>query len=128
MNELTTPPEGAIIPCSTVEGKPVARALRDTNYSTYLTLAARFKRDVERMSPRARRYYLYHHLRLVEMQIRLLSDRLGADEAYPPRHVSYTADALDSETVTSWDNLSYLMATRDALRETLDALARGGVA
>jgi hypothetical protein len=128
MVELTTPLEGAIIPSSISEGKAVARALRETNYSTYLTLAARFRRDVERMSPRARKSYLYHHLRLVEMQIHLLSDRLGADEAYPPRHVSYTADALDRDTVTSWDNLSYLMATRDALRETLDALARGGVA
>ena len=78
--------------------------------------------DVERMSPRTRKAYFLSRLRLVEVQIQALSDQLGIgwdDEEEKPTRVH---GVFDQDSWESWLNLDYLIAARDALITTLEAL------
>lgn len=97
----------------------MARAVKGFNYGQMAALASVRGSDVERMTPRARKVYLQRHLHLVETQIRLLADRLGFDDDNLTREGEWTDGPLDEERWTSLINLDYLLATRDALKETL---------
>jgi len=90
------------------------------NYGLITALFSQSGSAVERMPVRARKVYLERHLQLVEAQIRALADELGfdLDESEPP-----PADqALDLERWDSLVSLDYLLAARDALRETITHL------
>lgn len=97
----------------------MARAVKGFNYGHIAALASLRGSDVERMTARARKVYLQRHLHLVETQIRLLADRLGFDDDDLTREGEWTDGPLDEERWASLINLDYLLATRDALKETL---------
>jgi hypothetical protein len=97
----------------------MARAVKGFNYSHMAALASVRGSDVERMTPRARKAYLQRHLHLVETQIHILAAQLGFDEDDLTREGEWTDSPLDEERWASLINLDYLLATRDALKETL---------
>jgi hypothetical protein len=100
----------------------MARAIKSYHHGAYLTLALRHEVDVERLSPQAMRSYLRANLRLIEAQIRVLSDQLDtrARHAAPRWPTPHEPEADDR--LASLASLSYLMATRDALRKAIDTL------
>lgn len=101
----------------------MARAL--TNWNDGSTLIPLFgpKEDIERLSPRAMKHYLEYRLRVVEMQIEILADRLDADTAQAARAPwMFSREPLDDQRRELWSNLRYLEARRDALRDTISTL------
>jgi len=88
----------------------------------YLTNTMLRGRNVERMSPRARRAYLQRHLRLIDAQIRILSDRLDESKVLPGSGWSWAQESVDGEWLASLASLNYLFAVRAALRTAIDRL------
>ena len=100
----------------------MARSVRDFSFGTYLALALLRGGDLERMPPRARRTYLQRHLRLIEAQIRVLSDRLDRGVTCEAQAGAWGQDALRAERLDSLSSLNYLFAVRAALRTAIDKL------
>ncbi|MCE5259639.1 MAG: hypothetical protein LLG44_11395 [Chloroflexi bacterium] len=100
----------------------MARAAKGYNYGHIAALVSLRGSAVEKMPASARKLYLQRHLHLVESQIRLLADKLGFDEESFDREDDWTDNQLDQERWSSLINLDYLLAERDALRETLAKL------
>ena len=100
----------------------MARAVKGFNYAHMAALVSMRGSEVERMPARARKLYLQRHLHLVETQIRLLADKLGFDDDDLERDDDWSESQLDQERWTSLISLDYLLATRDALKETLTKL------
>jgi len=99
----------------------MARVAKGFRYGEYLSLTARAKTDVERMSPAARKAYLRRQLRFVEAQIGAMLDRLTEEELWhePP---DWSGQSLDEDRWASLSSLGYLVAERDALVEAINGL------
>lgn len=100
----------------------MARAIKDYHHGAYLALALRHEVDVERLSPQAMRSYLRANLRLIEAQIRVLSDQLEMRTRHVMPRWSAPHKPQPDDRWASLASLSYLMATRDALRKAIDTL------
>jgi hypothetical protein len=100
----------------------MARAIKGYHYSAYQAFALRHEVDVERLSPQAMRSYLRANLRLIEAQIRVLSDQLDTQAGHVAPRWSVPQKPQQDDRWTSLASLSYLMATRDALRKAIDTL------
>ena len=100
----------------------MARAILTLRHRPYLSLVAQLRTDVERMPPRLMRAHLQRRLRLVELQIQLLDDKLGAGVQGRRSDLNWSTEPLDDDRWTSLANLSYLVAERDALRDTINLL------
>lgn len=100
----------------------MARAARGDRYKDYIAYMGRLDHDIERMSPRAIRRYLWRRLELVEFQIRMVSDRLDDNGPGSIPTWAWIEGSVDEETWTSLANLNYLLAAREALRDTINAL------
>ncbi|MHB9034499.1 MAG: hypothetical protein ACYC6L_15815 [Anaerolineae bacterium] len=100
----------------------MARAAKGYNYGHIAALVSLRGSEVEKMPVRARKLYLERHLHLVESQIRLLANKLGFDEEELDREEDWGESQIDQDRWTSLINLDYLLATRDALKETLTKL------
>ncbi len=101
----------------------MARALTDWNDDSMMMPILGPKEDIERLSPRAMKHYLEYRLRIVEMQIEILADRLGADTTRSARTPwMFAHEPLDEQRRELWSSIRYLEARRDALRNTLSTL------
>lgn len=100
----------------------MARSVKHFKYGFYPALAARAGNDIERMNPVARRAYLERRLRLIEAQIRMLSDRMGISEEDLAADWAWSAEPLDDDRWASLVSLDYLLSARDALIETIETL------
>ena len=99
----------------------MARAVKGYDYGPIAALVSMRGSVVEKMTAPARKLYLQRYLRLVETEIRLLADKLGFDEESLDGS-NWPESALDEDRWSSLVNLDYLLAARDALKETLDKL------
>ena len=99
----------------------MARAAKGFRYGDYLAIHAQFAEDVERMSPRAMKSYLQFRLRLVEVEIQYLSNKLGisGDRIVTRKRPK---EMIAHKQWTSFADLDYLLAARDALRQTIETL------
>jgi hypothetical protein len=101
----------------------MARLVQGFRYSDYVSLRARGNRDVERMSPRARKEHLRRQVRLVEAQIGVVLDKLVAEEPeLPPRALVWAGSRVDEHRWASLLSLEYLVAEREALVEAIDVM------
>lgn len=100
----------------------MARAIKGFHYGAYQALASRRGADVERMTPCARKEYLRQHLRLIETEIRVLSQKLRVDDPEEREGLSWIRDGIDEEKLESLASLHYLVVARDALRKTIQTL------
>ena len=98
----------------------MARLARGFRYGDYLALLAQFDDDVERMSSRAQKRYLGRRLRAIEARIRLRSRQLMARERGPGP--TWDAAAMADERRTCLADLNYLLAAREAIKDTISAL------
>lgn len=99
----------------------MARVVKGFHYGEYLSLVARARTDVERMSPAARKVYLRRQLRLVEAQIGSMLDRLSEEEE-SSESGEWSGQPLDERRWASLSSLGYLVAERDALEEAISQL------
>jgi hypothetical protein len=101
----------------------MARIVQGFRYSDYVSLLARDKSDVERMSPRARKEHLKRQVRLVEAQIGLVLDKLVSDEPeMPSRTLVWAGSHADENRWASLLSLEFLVAEREALVEAIDVM------
>jgi hypothetical protein len=100
----------------------MARADKRFKYGFYPALAAKAGNDIERMNPVARKAYLERRLRLIEAQIRILSERMDVSEEDLADDWAWSVDPLDDDRWASLVSLDYLLSARDALIETIEAL------
>lgn len=100
----------------------MARAVKQFRYGFYPALAARIGNDVERMGPVARKAYFERRLRMIETQIRMLSERMGVSEEDLTDDWAWSAEPLDDDRWASLVSLDYLLAARDTLIETIETL------
>jgi len=99
----------------------MARAVKGFRYADYLAIHARVGEDVERMSPRAMKNYLQFRLRLIEADIQHLSNKLGVSGDRSARD-RRPKEMIAREHWASLADLDYLLAARDALRQTIETL------
>ena len=100
----------------------MARAVKGFDYGNLLALTLRRGADVERMEPHVRKAYLQRHLRVIDAQIRFLAHRLDVGDEDNVRDWTWSDEPLDNEKWASLVSLDYLVATREAIRETLRTL------
>ena len=100
----------------------MARAAKRYAYSHLLAMTSMRGSDVERLSPPQRRAYLQRQLRAIGLQIHLLGDELGVDPELEPSSWSWSVGPDDKERWSALLQLEYLVAAREALQETLDAV------
>jgi len=100
----------------------MARAAKRFSYNRLLAMSSMKGSDVERLSPAQRRVYLERQLRIVGLQIYLLGHELGVDPELEPSAWSWTVDSQSKERWSALLQLEYLVAAREAIQETLDAL------
>jgi hypothetical protein len=103
-------------------GVSMARAVKGFRYADYLALHAQTAEDVERMSPRAMKSYLQFRLHLVEAEIQYLSNKLGVNSDRVATRKRRPKEAMAHPQWASLADLDYLLAARDALRQTIDTL------
>ncbi len=100
----------------------MARAAKRFSHNRLLALSSMKGSDVEKLSPRQRRVYLERQLRIVGLQIYLLGNELGVDPELEPNAWSWSVESDDKERWSALLQLEYLVAAREAILETLDAL------
>ena len=100
----------------------MARAVKRFRYGFYPALAGKAGNDIERMKPVARKAYLERRLRLVEAQIRMLSEKTGVSEDDLAEDWTWSSEPLDDDRWVSLVSLDYLIAARDTLIETIETL------
>ena len=100
----------------------MARAVKHFRYGFYPALAAKAGNDIERMNPVARKAYLERRLRMIETQIRMLSERMGVSEDDLTADWTWSAEPLDDDRWASLVSLDYLLSARDTLIETIETL------
>ena len=100
----------------------MARSVKGYTLATYLALMSRMGGDVERMSPRARKAYLKRRLRLIEAQIRALSDRLDAQSGDTAHHWTIRQEPFDDDRWAVLVSLDYLIAARESLKTAMRTL------
>ena len=100
----------------------MARAAKRFSYNRLLAMSSMKGSDVERLSPAQRRVYLERQLRIVGLQIHVLGYELGVDPELEPNGWGWAVDSDDKERWSALLQLEYLVAAREALLETLDAL------
>ena len=100
----------------------MARSVKGHNYARYLALMSRMGGDIERMSPRTRKAYLRRRLRLVEAQIRSLSNRLGVDLDDSVHSWAWVQEPFGDDSWEVLVSLDYLIAAREALVTTIERL------
>ncbi len=100
----------------------MARADKRFRYGFYPAFAAKAGHDIERMNPVTRKAYLEQRLRVIEAQIRILSDRMGVSEDDLADDWAWSVEPLDDDLWTSLVSLDYLLSARDALIEAIEAL------
>ncbi len=100
----------------------MARGAKRYAYNHLLAMTSMRGSDVERLSPPQRRAYLERQLRAVGLQIHLLGNELGVDPEVEPSGWSWSVGPNDKGRWSALLQLEYLVAARDALRETLDAI------
>ncbi len=100
----------------------MARAAKRFSYNRLLAMSSMKGSDVERLSPAQRRVYLERQLRIVGLQIYLLGHELGVDPELEPSAWSWTVESRSKERWSALLQLEYLVAAREAIQETLDAL------
>ena len=100
----------------------MARAVKGFRYADYPAFHAQASEDVERMSPRALKAYLQFRLYLVEAEIQHLSNKLGVsgDRLATPKRRS--REMMARQQWLTIADLDYLLAARDALRQTIETL------
>lgn len=99
----------------------MAKTAGGSRYDHYLSLVSKTGREVERLSPEARKLYLKQQLRLVEAQIGDVLGHLNEDESSPPETM-WTGWPRDWQRRESLSRLGYLFAERDALEDVLRRL------
>ncbi len=100
----------------------MARAVKGFRYADYLAIHAQLGNDVERMSPRAMKAFLQFRLRLVEVEIQNLSNKLGISGDGNAARKLRPKEMIARQQWTSLADLDYLLAARDALIQTIDTL------
>jgi hypothetical protein len=100
----------------------MAKAVKGFRYADCLAITAQVENDVERMSPRAMKAYLQLRLRLVEAQIQRLSIKLGVNADGTIRRKMHVGEIMAHQQWVSMADLDYLLAARDALRQTIETL------
>ena len=100
----------------------MARSVKGYNYARYLALMSRMGGDIERMPPHTRKVYLKRRLRLVEEQIRALSDRLNIHSSDNARNWTLLQEPFDEDRWAVLVSLDYLITAREALETTINTL------
>lgn len=100
----------------------MARADKRFRYGFSPALAGKVGNDIERMNPVTRKAYLERRLRLIEVQIHILSERMGVSEEDLAADWVWSAESLNDDRWASLVSLDYLIAARDALIETIKTL------
>ena len=100
----------------------MARADKRFRYGFYPALASKAGSHIERMNPVTRKAYLERRLRLIEAQIRILSERMGISEEDLFDDWAWSEEPLDDDRWASLVSLDYLLSARDALIETIESL------
>lgn len=100
----------------------MARAVKGFKYGFYPALASKAGNDVERMTPVARKAYFERRLRMIEMQIRVLSERMGVSEEDLNTDWTWSVEPMDGDRWASLVSLDYLLSARDVLIETIETL------
>lgn len=100
----------------------MARAVPGFRYADYVAFRAQNNEDVERMSPRALEAYLQLRLYLVEAEIQHLSAKLGVNGDVLAARKRLPGDIMARQHWVTMADLDYLLAARDALRQTIETL------
>jgi len=67
----------------------------------------------------AMQVHLLHQLSLLDEQIDILSDELGADASITVAAMGWSDDQMPDQVRDSWSSLSYLLSAREAVASTL---------
>jgi len=100
----------------------MARAAKGFRYAYYLAASSQLGDDVERMSPRAMKVFLQYRLRFIEAQIQRLSGRLGLNVDRTTYRRIQPKEIVAGQHWAVLADLDYLLAARDALRQTIETL------
>ena len=100
----------------------MARSLKGSNYARYLALMSRMGGDIERMPPRTKKVYLKRRLRLVDEQIRELSDKLDAHLRDNAHDWTLMQKPFDEDRWAVLVSLDYLITAREALKTAIRTL------
>jgi hypothetical protein len=100
----------------------MARAVKGFRYADYLAIHAQLGDDVERMSPRAMKVFLQFRLRLIEVEIQNLFNKLGVSEDTEAALQLRPREMMAHHQWASLADLDYLLAARDALQQTIETL------
>lgn len=96
----------------------MARIIRDAELAELLGAAPRPHGDYF-VSPHVMYALLLYNLSILDEQIDLLYDRLGADGEIASALMGWAGDQVPDAVRDSWSNLNYLLSARETLASTL---------